>query len=125
MKKLFLSGIAALLLATGTAHAEMVPAICFVEITNQNADKLMKLCGDLSDCFDRPGECEAIERDRRAHVKAGRLVCDNKENCKLVRRGRAHAVPTTRECGEQESRKGSARQIRALYARQPNVARLL
>jgi hypothetical protein len=61
----------------------MVPAICFTEITDQNAEKLMKICGDLSNCVDRPGECEAIERDRQAHVKAGRLRCVNEKNCKL------------------------------------------
>jgi hypothetical protein len=87
-RALLLAGVAALFLATGTAHAAakrpMVPAKCFVEITKQNAEKLMKLCGDLSDCVDRPGECEAIERDRRAHVKAGRLTCDNEKNCKLA-----------------------------------------
>jgi hypothetical protein len=68
------------------AKWSMTPAICFVKITKQNAEKLMTICGDLSDCFDRPGECAAIERDRQAHVKAGRLVCDNKdkEKCKLA-----------------------------------------
>jgi hypothetical protein len=84
MKKLLLSGIAVLFLATGTAHAAakrpMVPAICFVEITNQNAEKLMELCGD-SECVE--GECEAIERDRQAHIKAGRLICDNEKKCKF------------------------------------------
>jgi|SRR6516162_6567349 len=43
----------------------------------ENAD--MKLCGDLSDCVDRSGGCEAIQRDRQAHIKAGRLLCDNEE----------------------------------------------
>src|SRR5690348_4763417 len=84
MKDLLLTGIAALFLATGAAHAAaerpMVPAICFTEIPAQNA---MKICGDLSNCVDRPGECEAIERDREAHVKAGRLRCVNEKNCKF------------------------------------------
>jgi hypothetical protein len=61
----------------------MVPAICFIEMTDQNAERLFKICGDLSDCIDKPGECESYERDRRAHVKAGRLVCV-KEKCKLA-----------------------------------------
>jgi hypothetical protein len=70
------------ILAGRAAHAaeKQTPAICFTEIT----EKVMKICGDLSDCVDRPGECEAIERDRQAHIKAGHLVCDNKKNCKLA-----------------------------------------
>ena len=98
MKKLFLTGIAALFLATGAAHAandgaanrQMLPAICFVEITNQNAERLMKICGDLSDCSDR-GDCEELEKDKQAHIKAGRLRCDNKKSCSLVDQGARYA----------------------------------
>jgi hypothetical protein len=73
------------------AKHSLVPAICFTEITNQNAEKLFTICGDLSECVDRPGECEELERDKQAHIKAGRLVCDNKEKCKLRDHGKAYA----------------------------------
>jgi hypothetical protein len=65
-------------------EADMTPAICFIKMTKQNAGKLFEICGDLSDCGDG-GWCEALERDRRAHVRAGRLICNRKKECKLAR----------------------------------------
>ena len=73
------------------AKRSLTPAICFTEMTDQNADKLFRICGDLSDCSDG-GWCEELERDKQAHIKAGRLDCDiKKEKCKLHDHGKDYA----------------------------------